>query len=644
LIELGKALPSPPVARVRAWSAAVEARGAAVVAALEKRTTLRRALLFTFLCLCAAFYLRPVFQQVHALGIQDWDVHLAYRAVTYRTVVEHHQFPLWTPYHSGGLPFLANPQTSVLSPSTILVLATGPVVGVKLEIFFHYVIGLTGAYACARVFSIDRLGSVMTALVYMWSGMLAMSQCTGMTVFLSAAYIPWILFCLRRATDDRRFAAAAGVLFALMFFQGGVHLLVLGWSSLALFGLTELLFEKKHPRRFLIDLSLAGVVGLGVGAVKVLPVLELLRRLPRKVDEYSGYSLESLAHGLLAPNQDITTSPIPPVEGFLRGMSWGADENAQYVGATALLLMVVGLAAKRRKELPLIVTFVLLLWLSLGDRAAPMSSWAVLHRLPVFSAMRVAQRFRFVWMLILALFVGMGFQTVREWIGAKARSRVVTSIVTLAIVAIVCANLLENAGAYKTGLSISAPPPIGTPPGPFRQIARLPPYGPSGWEPWTEGPKPLNAWSALYPAVMKNVGSKEAYEPLTDGFESAVIPSHEDEYHGEAYVVGGTGTVQTVQWSPNRVVVDVEAQDSVSVVFNQNYFPGWRSSAGPVSSAAGLLSVPVAPGRQRLTLWYRPTSFVIGAWMSLLTAFGVAGFMIWGRRSPEAARGVRWTA
>jgi hypothetical protein len=326
-----------------------------------------------------------------------------------------------------------------------------------------------------------------------------------------------------------------------------------------------------------------------------------MRRLPRERSAYSGFSLESLQYALLTPNQVVTDTPIPLGQGLFHGMSWGIDENALYVGTLALLLMVAGLATKGRREIPLVVTLVLLVWLSLGDRAAPISGWAALHHLPVFSAMRVAQRFRFVWMLILALFVGMGFQSIREYLTKNAHSRTLARIAIFAIFATVCVNLLENADAYATGLSVPAPPLRAA--DTFHQILRLPLYGQSGWATPGEGPQPLTAWSAMYPAIMENVGTTKAYEPVADGFRSSVVAAESTGYRGEVFVVGGNGTVQMVQWSPNRLVANVDAADNVSVAFNQNFFPGWHASAGSVFGANGLLAVSVAPGRQRVTLW-----------------------------------------
>jgi hypothetical protein len=588
---------------------------------LKDRASLRRSIVIAIVGVSLVAYLRLVLRAPRALGIADWDMNFAYEAFVQRSLTHYRQLPLWTPYHSGGLPFFANPQTKVFSLAEPVALATGAVVGLKLEIFVQYLVGILGTYAYARQLNLRRFAALFAAAVYIYSGMLAMSVAVGMVPFLAAAFIPWFFLCFERANTSWRYAVAAGACLALMILYGGVHLVALTAFSVALLAVARVVARRALLRDVTRTLGIAFTSAFGLSAFKLIPMIELMRRLPRVRSEYSGYSLESIVHSLLTPNQDFATPTLADVPGFYRGMSWGPDENGMYVGIVVVALVMLGFSLYTRRDLAFAVLFVILVWLSFGDRA-PVSLWAWLRRLPVFESMRVAQRFRFVWMLLFAVLAGAGLQAIHDWLVSRTRSRRLGAVVAVSIAVVAVVNLFSNAKVYALGLSVPSPPMAL--PGDFRQIERLPLYGPTGWEQPESGPTPLNAWSAQYPAVMQNLGTIQAYEPIADDFSSRVRPSTSPMYRGEVYLAKGQGSVQLVKWSPNRIVVDVLAAQNDSLVFNQNFFPGWRSTVGSVVDANGHLSVPVSPGHQRVEVFYRPSSVVIGAVVTALSLVAVA--------------------
>jgi len=62
------------------------------------------------------------------------------------------------------------------------------------------------------------------------------------------------------------------------------------------------------------------------------------------------------------------------------------------------ILIGIGLYDKRRMFLALCL--VVFLWLSFGNRSRPVELWTLLHLLPVYNSMRIAQRFRIVFMAV----------------------------------------------------------------------------------------------------------------------------------------------------------------------------------------------------------------------------------------------------
>lgn len=570
----------------------------------------------------AIAFLLPLIRHRRALGIEDWDVFLAYEAVARRAIIEHGQAPLWTPYHAGGLPFLANPQTKIFSPAALVTLLTSPPIAVKIEIFVQYLIALAGTYACSRRYGLARGGSLVAAAVYVYSGMLAQSVAVGMQPFLAAGFIPWVFLSFEGACKEWRRAVWAGALLASMILYGGVHVATLTAVALSILVTARVALREESPLGSVRAVVIAFGTAAALAAIKILPGIELLRRLPRVRNDYSGYSVESLAYSLVARNQHIATPALSDAHGLWRGMSWGLDENGMYVGLTAALLSLVGILVAARRRRALVVTTIVLVWLSFGDRAAPLSLWRGLHHLPLFEAMRVAQRFRFVWMLFFAMFVGMGLEAASKFVGGALRSRFAVIATGLVLAAVVVFDLASNREAYRYGFSLPDPPV--SPAGDYRQIAKLPLYGPNGWEGPDAIPRPLNAWSSQYPAIRENLGTISAYEPIADDLASAVEPSTSPEYRGEVFLEYGRGTARFSAWSPNQLAIEVDADADDVLLVNQNYFPGWRSSEAPVVETRGLIGVPVGRGHHRIELVYRPTSVVAGAIVTAASLLAIA--------------------
>jgi hypothetical protein len=565
------------------------------------------------LSLLSALFVQPIFDEPKNWGIQDWDQHLFYHGVPRMTLLEHGELPLWNPYHGGGLPGLANPQSPFLSPAFLCVLVFGVVVGIKVEIWIHWLIGLTGGYLLGRDFGLARPSSLVVAAVYMLSGLHVLAITAGMTTFLPAAYLPWTVWLYRRGTEDGRAALGAGALLAITFFGGGAHLVLLTFVFLLLYTAAEVTFGGASLRVWSRTFATTAVSAACLGAVKLLPSAALLRRFPRVEDAYSGYSLESLAFALLHADQRLS-GPAPGSEaGLLRGMSWGLDENGMYIGPGIALLIVIGVVTRLRRHKALAASSVALLWLMLGNRA-PLSLWALLHELPVFEGMRVAQRFRFPFMLCAALFAGVGFELVQRWTW-RLRSQRVGALAAASVFLAALVPLFGNGRAF--GEAFSIPPLTVERSDQFRQARKLLTYDSRGWKS-DASPGALSSWSALYPALLSNLGTIDAYEPILDRFVSPALASDAPAYRGEVFFDRGERRCSLVSWSPNRWVIDVDAGEPGVVVVNQNYFEGWHTNANTVIDHGGLIGLPIDAGRQRVTLRYLPQSFLVGAVVSML--------------------------
>ncbi len=572
--------------------------------------------------LIAGAFTSPIFNNLENLGIEDWDEHLFYHAVPHRTVVEYKQIPLWNPYYCGGSVMLANPQSRLLSPSFLLLLLFGPIVGIKMEIFLHLVIGMLGCYFLARQYKLDPLIAWVTPFVYMLSSMYALALSAGMSWFLSVAFVPWAIFWYIKSYERLWCVIFAGLSLVLIFFGGGPYTLTITLLFFALYAVLNI----RPYGIFKNAILLGGVLffTISIGAIKFFPSYDFMRAHPRQLTDYSGYSVESLFNSLFSRDQrliaiqkyfDEETHSKP---GFWRGISYHMDENGMYVGWIAGFLFLIGIGGNLPKHWKLVVLFFIFLWLGLGNRASP-SLWELLHLFPVYDTMRVAQRFRIIFMLCFALFAGFGLQALKNFL-IKKQPGVVTNAIVFVFLALLLGDLfMVNRESFKEAFPI----PMVTvkrpdDPTKFIQISKLPNYDKNGFL----APNQLHmhsAWSSLYPAFVANMGIVYYDCFGNPDIPKNAIPFNDPRYKGEVFLHETEGKVAISDWTPNKLKIMVNVSRTGYVVVNQNYYAGWNVNDGrSIESLNGLMSIKVSPEDRLIELYYRPLSFVIGTIVSLV--------------------------
>ena len=262
------------------------------------------------------------------------------------------EWPFWNPYHYGGHPSVADPQSLVFSPTFVVwgVLDAAPTMqAFDLVIFAHL---LAGGLAIAIMGWRARWpvpGCVLAAALFMFGGAAsARLQHTG--IILSYAAFPLALLMLQVALQRRLHLLAVG--FAIS--AAGV---ALGRNQVALLlcmlllaaGVAEIL-RSPRPARYLRErLGVLTTMVVVCGALLVVPMLLTLQfaDLSNRPTE----SLDDALRGSLYP-ANLATLAVPNIFGT-HASYWGpgastlADvaltddsENYLFVGTVPILLML----------------------------------------------------------------------------------------------------------------------------------------------------------------------------------------------------------------------------------------------------------------------------------------------------------------
>ena len=591
----------------------------------------------TCLALTLAF-LSPILRHWANWGIEDWDYWAFQHEAMRRTLLGYHQIPSWNPYYCGGTDLLAHPGSRLFALTTPLVLLLGPVAGFKLEFLLYAVAGMLGFHVLGRQLGLDRWSAWLAPIAYFLGPLYALPTTAGMVWFTSVAFLPWAFyFYLRAVAGGFRNLVACGACLVFMYFGGGAYPLAISFTFIGFFSLLGLR-EIGLARSASIVASLV-VLTVLLGAVKLFPSIDFMREFPRRTEQSTGFSVESLGVGLFARDQrlEVASTRFGDLHRgeFLRGISADYDDVGMYVGPLIGALFALGLVVRGREHWKLATSFLVFLWLSFGDRV-PLSPFELLHRLPVFESMRFAERFRLVWLLCALLLAGAGLQWIRASLARRFPGRPYAEIAACAVLAYALVDLYGVTRPIWEAAFPIAPMEFRAMPE-FHQIAGLPNYDAHGFVPRPFGQTRIyGSWSAHYPALLMNVGGVGCYESAF--VPRSPAPIRAKRYRGEVYLTGSTGSVTTMLWSPNRLRFSVRAESPGRLVVNQNYYRGWTARDGrTVSSQDGLLAVEVGPEDRLIELRYVRRSFVAGGLVGT-ASWGAVGLAVWRskRQGPQS--------
>jgi len=213
-------------------------------------TLLAIAILLTFsevLFFGSGFYVRDIYRD-----------YLPSRFVL-RSVVAAGEFPSWNPFYSGGQPLAANPGFQAFYPGTWLAFLPSFLFGFNLEIVLHIALAAVGMYLLLRSMDLRIESALFGAIAFGVGG--AILSLTNLLPFLtSVAWWPLIVMFARR----RQWAPLA-LTFGMVLLAGEQAVIIQ-----TAFLIVAVIREWK-------GLVLAVALALGIGAVTIVPALDLKR-------------------------------------------------------------------------------------------------------------------------------------------------------------------------------------------------------------------------------------------------------------------------------------------------------------------------------------------------------------------------------
>ena len=257
------------------------------------------------------------------------------------------ELPLWNPLNNCGVPFLAQWNTSVCYPLSLIYLLLPLPWSLNLFQLGHLVLAGTGMYFLARRWTQNQLAASLAGLAFSLNGL--MLNCLLWTSNLAAlSWQPLVILSVERAWQQggRRRIALAALAGAMQMLSGAPEIILFTWTMLAILWLGEVCRKSVLLGPGLRRLTAMVAMVAGLAAVQLLPFLDLLAHSERD-SSYAGADvwpmpLWGLAN-FVVPQFHASQSVLGTYH--LHGQYW---TKSYYLGVGVLILALAGVWRERR--------------------------------------------------------------------------------------------------------------------------------------------------------------------------------------------------------------------------------------------------------------------------------------------------------
>jgi hypothetical protein len=360
--------------------------------------------------------------------------------------------PLWNSLNNSGVPFLAQWNTTVCYPLSLLYLVLPLPWSLNYFCLGHLLLAGLGMYRLALRWTGDPLAASVGGLAFALNGL--SFNCLMWTSNLGAlAGMPWVLLSAERACREGGKAVVwAALIGATQMLAGAPEIILMTWLLVAALWLEQVWCKAIPLRPSFARLLAVGVLVLGLSAVQVLPFVELLGYSDR------GGSQANLDWSMPFWGWANFLVPMFRCTPLVMGTSIQVEQqwtSSYYVPVAVLALAVVGGWRERTPRVRwLAIAAVMGTVLALGDKA--LAHKVLVRLVPLLGLVRYPIKFVVLTVFAVPMVAAFGV----AWINKRPLATVspagrslglvgaVLGIVVVAIVA--CSKLFPYAGEVWT--------------------------------------------------------------------------------------------------------------------------------------------------------------------------------------------------
>jgi hypothetical protein len=395
---------------------------------------------FILAILIAAFFPDVLFAG-KSFVFRDFGIFTYPAAYFQRESFWHGQVPLWNPLNNCGIPFLAQWNTVVLYPLSLIYILLPLTWGLALFFVAHLFLAGFGMYLLASQWTGNRLAGAVAGVAFVFNG-LTLNCLMWASNLAALAWMPWVILAVEPAwrAGGKRIVMAtlAG---SLQMLAGAPEIVVFTWLILFALHLGPAIAARKfYGRAFMRLLLVIFAVSL-LSAAQLLPFLDLLAHSERNSAQGASFWAIPLSGwaNLFVPLFHCYRSPLGVY--FQPGQDW---TSSYYICLGVLALALLAIVQARTPRAGLLAGFAIFGFvMALGNEGEAYAF--VLKYFPPLGFMRYPIKFAFLTIFAVPLLAAYGMAWVRT--ADPAQSCRWTSGTMLLLVSIIC-GIVWQAHAY----------------------------------------------------------------------------------------------------------------------------------------------------------------------------------------------------
>lgn len=350
------------------------------------------------------------------------------------------EIPLWNPYQSGGIPFLATYMVGVFYPLNFLYLFCPTHLAMGYTTILHIFLGGVFMYLYGRSIKLSTRAAIIAAVSFMFSGWVLETMWRTPEIN-TCVWIPLVFFCLEMLLQKRKYTwiIALSVTLAMQILAGLMQMVVHTLYIAGFYSLFRLILIYKEERSIKSVIYVSCYIIIGILTVFFLTAFQLFPTM-----ELSSLSMRS-AGSLSLQQADPCGSYFSP--GVILKAIFNATQHAhhprwEYMGIIPILLSCLSLFHSQQKRISYFFfgSGVLFLFLSFGTNT-PL--YKLYHSLPTGDWFRNPTRFLYLFTFSSSVLSGLGWDKLSVTLENKPLKGAIT-ISIMSLVMLFCIWLLKN--------------------------------------------------------------------------------------------------------------------------------------------------------------------------------------------------------
>lgn len=272
----------------------------------------------------------------------------------------------------------------------------------NILIFFYFILTSVFSYLAARLLGFDKWVAALIASVYIFSAY-NLSWMVNIVTASSLFIFPAIIYFLLKFknTENWLWPALGGIVLGLGLITSHPQFALIAVFGGFLFSLFLTFNSESNRWKFLIAISIIGVIGLAVSAFQLIPEYQTSQLAQR------GLALS------FSESQECALGVADFVRYLLPNFGFGVNcESLLYVGILPLIFAIFAVVYLKKDKYIIFWLLLLAFAILFSVKYSPLA-W-VFYQLPVWSSLRGPSRFIMLGNFALAVLSGYGFNWILE--------------------------------------------------------------------------------------------------------------------------------------------------------------------------------------------------------------------------------------